>query len=256
MRQIILAAGRGTRLAPLTDDRPKCMVELSGRPLIERQLEAVRSAGINDIVLVGGYRADQLPSENATLIVNDAFETTNMVYSLFCARDHFTGGFIMSYGDIVFSRQALNAVWRSEDDIAVAIDRQWRTYWQDRFENPLDDAETLRLGANGNIIEIGQKPKSIDEIEGQYIGLVKFSAQGVSHLERAFAAAETAERGGGLPFGGSRPFGGLYMTDLLQGMIDMGIPVRPAFIDGGWLEVDSPSDLTVAAQRIAAIQAP
>lgn len=252
MRQIILAAGRGTRLAPLTDDRPKCMVELAGRPLIHRQLDVVRQAGIREIVLVGGYRADQLPTEGVTLVMNEAYETTNMVRSLFRARGHFDGGFIMSYGDIVFSSSALKAVMNSEADVAVAIDRQWHSYWQERFADPLDDAETLRIGNAGSIIEIGAKPKSLDEIEGQYIGLVKFSAAGVAALLRAHDAAETAERGGGRPFGCPRSLDKLYMTDLLQGMIDMGTAVMPAYIDGGWLEVDSPTDLTVAAGRLSA----
>jgi len=60
MRVIILAAGQGTRLRPFTDDRPKCLVELHGRPLLHRQLDVLRAAGLNDIALVGGYRADCL----------------------------------------------------------------------------------------------------------------------------------------------------------------------------------------------------
>src|SRR3954466_13976178 len=98
MRMIILAAGQGTRLRPLTDDRPKCLVPLSGKPLLEWQIETARAVDIPHIAVVCGYRADQLKKYPLTLVPNPRFETTNMALPLFCARDQFAGARGLWYG--------------------------------------------------------------------------------------------------------------------------------------------------------------
>ena len=102
-KAIILAAGQGTRLLPYTKDLPKCMVEICGKPLIEFQLEVLRSCGISDVNLVVGYESHKLESYGIPTYKNDNFDCTNMLYSLFCAEAAFQddGDLIIAYGDIV-----------------------------------------------------------------------------------------------------------------------------------------------------------
>jgi choline kinase len=251
MRMIILAAGQGTRLRPLTDDRPKCLVSLAGHTLLERQIETARKAGIKDIVAIGGYRAEQLTHFGIDVIVNSDFATTNMVRTLFCACDLFGEQFVMSYGDIVYSEQVLRQVITAHVPVAVAIDKSWRSYWEQRFEDPLSDAETLAIDSEGNILDIGQKPTHIDLIQGQYIGLVAFRGQGVEAVTAAYRKAETDTPLGRKPFDGPRTLDQLYMTDLLQGLIKHGQKLSAVPINGGWVEVDSVSDLKLAETLIA-----
>jgi choline kinase len=250
MRMIILAAGQGTRLRPLTDDKPKCLVELAGKPLLAWQIETARAAGISDITVIGGYRQDALHHYGVPVLVNERYQTTNMVRTLFCAQHLFGGGFVMSYGDIVYSPFVLSSLLKSDAGISIAVDRQWHKYWAQRFDNPLSDAETLKLDDSGAITEIGQKPSSYEDIMAQYIGLAAFRGAGVSALVAAYEGAEAAERDGRLPFGGTRSLDKLYMTDLLQGLIADGKRLQAVPIDRGWVEVDSPTDLAVA-ERIA-----
>lgn len=249
MRMIVLAAGQGTRLRPLTDDRPKCLVPLAGKPLLEWQIETARAAGIADIIVIGGYRADQLAKYPVTVVPNPRFETTNMVRSLFCARDHFGDGFVMSYGDIVYSHSVLRRVLDGNEAIGVTVDQGWRAYWEERSEDPLKDAETLRIRADGSLAEIGQRPKSMDEVQAQYIGLVAFRAGGIEAITRTYDALENSR---GNPFGGPRSLDQLYMTDLLQGLIGQGERLAAVPITRGWVEVDNPRDLHVAEQYAAA----
>ena len=251
MRLIVLAAGTGSRLAPLTDDRPKCLVELGGKPLLQWTLDAAAAAGIDEVVVIGGYRAKQLRPFDVTLLVNEDFATTNMVHTLFLARDHFGDGFVMSYGDIIYAPDVLRRLIETPPGVNVVVDRQWRPYWERRFDDPLQDAETLRFGADGRIVEIGRHPSSLDEIAAQYIGLVAFTGGGVAALEGAMAAARVDQAAGRHPFGGPRPLDALYMTDLLQGMIARGGRVMPVPIDSGWVEIDSPRDLAVAEELVA-----
>ncbi len=251
MRLIILAAGRGTRLSPLTDTRPKCLAELGGRTLLDWQLEAAAMAGVNDVVVVGGYMAERLENDRYTLTLNPEFESTNMVSTLFCAEPSFGDEFVMSYGDIVYGPDVLRALLADQSPVGVVVDRNWRSYWETRFEDPIEDAESLRVGADGLLRSIGQQERDIDRIEAQYIGLVAFRGRGVDALKESYALAGDQDARGESPFQGVRPLAGLYMTDLLQGMIDLGHPLATVSINGGWVEIDSIRDLQIAELLIA-----
>ena len=236
-KAVILAAGEGTRLRPYTLDRPKCLVEIDGQSLLDRQLAVLATEAIEPIILIGGYRVEMLKRPGVDLRVNPRYAETNMVWTLFCAEDDLEGEVLVCYGDIVYSRNILQALLRSKADVAVAIDLDWESYWRARNENPLDDAETLKLAGDGRILEIGQKPKSLAEIEGQYMGLMKFSAKGTLSLRKAFHDARSAASlRGKLPEKA-------YMTDLLQAMIDLRLRLDAVPVHGGWVEIDTVNDL-------------
>lgn len=238
MKAIILAAGEGTRLRPYTEEKPKCMVEVDGESLLERQLDVLRNSSINDVIVIGGYMHNSLPNNQITKVVNKRYKTTNMVETLFSARNHLNGDLLVSYGDIVYSSEVLDLLMRSQGDINVVIDLSWESYWRKRSDDPIGDAESLKIDENGFICEIGQVPNSIGEIQGQYIGLVKYSSAGIDALIKAFDLATSR---GALLRG--KPAGRMYMTDLLQEIIDSGFKVNPVNINGGWVEVDTVSDL-------------
>ena len=136
LKVIILAAGEGTRLRPYTLDRPKCMVEIESVSLIDRQLEVLQSEGIDDIVIIGGYKSEMLKRGGIKLKVNARYFETNMVWTLFSAEEELEGDVIVSYGDIVYSKNILKALIKSKADIAVTVDKKWESYWRERNENP------------------------------------------------------------------------------------------------------------------------
>lgn len=243
LKAIILAAGEGSRLRPYTEDRPKCLVEVDGVSLLDRQLAVLASEAIEPVILIGGYRVEMLQRPGIELRTNPRYAETNMVWTLFCAEDDLEGEILLCYGDIVYSREILQKVLQSNADVAVAIDLDWESYWRARNEDPLDDAETLKMSADGLLLEIGQKAQSLAEIEGQYMGLMKFSAQGVKLLKQTFhAAMETGQLGG-------KPVENAYMTDLLQAMINLQYGLQAVLVHGGWVEVDTVSDLLSAVTR-------
>ena len=232
-------AGEGKRLRPYTLDRPKCMVEIDGISLIDRQLSVLKAEGLDNIVMVGGYKSEMLKRESVKLKLNPRYYETNMVWTMFCAEEELEGGVIVSYGDIVYSTGILQALLKSKADIAVTIDKEWESYWKERNENPLNDAETLKLRDDGTISAIGQKPKSLSEIEGQYMGLMKFSAEGIKQIKQIF---NTAVKTGGLL---GKPVENSYMTDLLQAVIDTDSLVTAVPVHGEWVEVDNANDMNL-----------
>lgn len=248
LQVVILAAGRGSRLAPLTDDRPKCMVELHGRPLIEWQLASLRDAGLRDIQVVTGYCAERIAALGLPTIANKRWEDTNIVASFLCARNALTNDrpVIVSYGDIVFEPRVVSALIEAPGDIVTTVDLDWLKLWQLRNDDPLNDAETLRLEKGGVISDIGRKPRSLGEIDAQYIGLTKFTAKGKRALLEFVASSSTPVWP--LP----KPVDQTHFTDLLRGLIAAGVEVRAAAIHGGWLEVDTPGDLKLYEKQLEA----
>ena len=245
---LIMAAGTGSRLRPLTEDRPKCLVEVEGEPLLRTHLRVLASQGVDSVRLVAGYRADMLSNLGLPISLNERYESTNMVKSLTCALEHLNGPMIVAYGDILYSPEVLRTLLDTPGDMAVAVDLDWREYWEQRFQDPLSDAETLRM-EDARIVEIGQKPSSLGDIQGQFMGLMRFSPRGI----RALADVMTQAREIGVL--GPRAFDQAYTTDLLTECIRQGHALTPARVFGGWVEIDTVKDwnLPVTRQRVRAI---
>jgi choline kinase len=245
-RAVILAAGFGSRLRPLTDQHPKCLTPLFGRSLLDRQLGVLRAAGITDVTIVAGHMAEALRRPGLGHVFNADYARTNMVSSLFCARHLLDGAhdLVIVYGDIVFEPRVLDSLSQSPHDVAVAVDTGWLDLWSMRMENPLADAGSMRIGPGGRIIELGLTPESLDEVEGQYVGLIRVSAGTQGRLVRFYDSLDPH-----LDYRGKEK-ANMYMTTFIQLLIDAGFDVGAAFIRHGWLEVDSLGDLK--AYEIAA----
>lgn len=258
MKVIILAAGQGTRLRPLTDDRPKCMVEVNGKSIIERQLDTMRACGIKDedITIVCGYRSDVLKNRfkdtNIHFIVNDQYDTTNMVCSLMCARKLMEAeeDIIISYGDIIYGEDVFKKILAAEDGMSVIVDDGWYEYWSERCENPLDDAETLMFNEENYLTEIGQKTTELAKVQSQYIGLMRFRAEGLKAMLDLSAEAKRRSENGVPLWRTTRNYDKMYMTDLLQGLIDEGNKLRAVHIQRGWFEIDDCEDLKVVESKL------
>ena len=236
---IVLSAGQGSRLRPLTDHCPKCMVKFQGRTLLEHQLEIYQKYGLGDVTVVCGYESSSVKADGIRKVVNEDFSTTNMVHSLFCAEEFMNGNLLIAYGDIVFKPEVVGSILEGKGDIRVVVDRCWRELWSQRMENPLADAETMKLVDGDRIKELGKKPQSYDEIEGQYIGMVLISKEVIEQVKEHYQSLDRNAQYDG------KSFGNMYMTSFVQGLIDAGFDVRASFIDGGWLEFDEPGDLAL-----------
>ena len=250
---LILCAGRGTRLEPLTAEVPKCLAPLYGRPLLHWQLQAARAAGVERVVLAGGYRAEALAPFGLPVVENRDFATTNMVETLRRARGAIEGELLLGYGDIVWEPRVLEALLAAPASNArsVVVDRAWRPYWEARFADPLADAETLRRDPDGRLLEIGGRPRTLDEVEAQYIGLTRWSEAAWNDALDRFQAALDGRPPERPP---PRAPALWYVTDLLQVLIDAGRAPFGVEVDGGWLEVDTPRDLRLA-ERVSAVRA-
>ena len=97
MKAIILAAGEGKRLRPLTENIPKCMVKLFGKSILERQVNLFKNCGVNEICVVRGYNKEKINLSDLKYYFNKKFDITNMVETLFCAKDEFNERCFQNY---------------------------------------------------------------------------------------------------------------------------------------------------------------
>jgi L-glutamine-phosphate cytidylyltransferase len=239
MRAVILAAGRGSRMSTLTEDRPKCLVELAHKPLIKRQIAALRGGGVSTIGIVRGYLGNLINIEDVTYFENPRWGETNMLMSLATAASWLrSDSVVVSYADIFYGRDVVRDLAASSGDLAVTYDRNWRSLWTRRFDDPLSDAETFRTDARGNLLEIGRRTMQIEEVEGQYMGLLKFTPEAWRAVEAVLSAVDAKTRDA------------MDMTTLLRALLDSGFPIRTVGITGQWGEIDSSDDLQLYEKMI------
>jgi len=230
MKAIILAAGRGSRLEELTSDKPKCLNKIGESTILEWQLAALRSGGVDTIIIVTGYKSNMIVEYNVKIINNNRWEATNMVSSLLCASEEFDQPIIVSYSDILYSSEVVSFLCSQEEDAVVVYDLNWRELWEMRFENPLKDAETFRIDSKGLIQDIGQPAGNFKDIQGQYIGLMRFTPHALNWIkELVTKLRHNVDK--------------IDMTTLIRRLIQSGHPIYGMAIQGGWCEIDTVDDL-------------
>ena len=241
MKAIILAAGQGTRIKKYTEGLPKGMLQFKGKTIIERQIETYKKCGINDIVIVKGYACEKINYDNVKYYTNEAYESTNMVESLLCAKSEFTDDIIVSYSDILFEERLLRGMINSDADYGVSVDKEWKSYWLSRYGKVDFDTESLSIDGDGNITELGLENPDIEKISARYIGLLKFSKKG---LENIVSIMEDAHKNyEDKPWQQSgKVVKKAYMTDLLNALIESGEKVRSIPFEHGWVEFDTNED--------------
>jgi choline kinase len=233
MKGIILAAGKGSRLNGTIGDKPKCLLRVGGRTLIERQVEALRAVGINDIVMVVGCQAEAVRrtcGQRITYIENTRYAQTNSLYSLWLARPLLYDGFVVMNCDVLFHPQMLSDLVTSRHDDALLI-----AYQDDNA--PMGDEEMKIKVRRGRVVDIA-KTLAPEDADGENVGIVKFSADGAALLTSLMDKRVAA--------GGLRDWAPRAFADFAQ--------VRPLFTVGTraypWTEIDFPEDYERAVREV------
>jgi L-glutamine-phosphate cytidylyltransferase len=243
MRPVLIGAGRGSRLEHRTDELPKTLVPVLGRPMLEWILEALTESGFTrkDVVFVCGYRSDVLKARypEFTYVDNHAWETNNILESLLCAREHLGSGFVSSYTDIVYQGRAVRDAASSPHDKVLVCDTDWRRRYVGRMRHPETDAEKMR--ADGDLVVEVSRTIASEAAAGEFIGVAKLSAAGAAELVDAYDRAKATET-----TLGDRPFEKAYLIHMFQWMIDRGSAFHRVDTPGGYMEIDTLEDLELA----------
>jgi len=247
-KAIIVAAGPGTRLRPYTNDRPKCIIEINGKTILSRIVEALRKNNVKNIVIVTGYKRNEIEKRYPEFVHyhNPDYSNSNILKSLFCAQEEMDEGFIFSYSDIIYGPKIVERLLNSDGDISIIVDVDWEKRYEGRTQHPTDEAELVVVEGN-KVVKIS-KFMNPNIAHGEFIGLTKFTKKGAEILKRNYKRILENRWCRWLinqRFQDAISIEKAYLTDMFQELIDRGYHIENVDICGNpsWIEIDTPQDL-------------
>lgn len=247
-RAIVIGAGRGSRLKHLTDDIPKTLVPVLGRPMLESILEALAAGGFGrqDVTFICGYRKEVVQERYPDLeyVENADWERNNILASLLVARERMRAGFVSTYADIVYRPAVVEALVEAEGDLVLAVDTDWRRRYAGRTQHPENDAE--KLVARGGRVERISRTIPTEEATGEFIGVMKATPRGAEAFIAAFDAVRAKVGDEGV-FREGRIFRKAYLLDMLAHLAESGVEMHTVDTHGGYMEIDTLQDEQLAA---------
>ena len=244
---IIIAAGLGSRLKGYTENLPKCLLKFGNKTLLQHQIDAYAEAGITNLSLVRGYKKEHINLKNIKYYDNDDYKKNNILNSLFYAEKEIHGNVIIAYSDILFESTVVQRLLESNHDISIVVDIDWRGYYVNRKDHPLDEAENVIFDANNDVVKIGKIMADKDDVHGEFIGMMKFSPRGAEIFKSHFNRSKKLYWD--KPFQRANVFQKAYITDLLQEMADLGVSIHCVIIEKGWKEIDTVEDFKNALKE-------
>jgi phosphoenolpyruvate phosphomutase len=238
-RALILAAARGHELGAMTEDRPKCMVQVSGTPVLGHIAATFRAAGIKDIAVVRGYRKETVDLGGLTYFDNDDHATTGEAWSLYQARPALDSACVVCHGDVLFKKYVPQELMDVEADFVVAVDANWQSSRRQDRNAPLVTC-SQECTRQASLKPVHLKEVAADlapaRIDGEWMGLLKVSQTGAAFLRALLAQLATD---------GDR-LRRMSLADLLREIIRAGKEVRVVYTAGHWLDIDSVEDVLAA----------
>ncbi len=246
---IIPAAGFEKQLLPLIQDKPKCLLDIKGKTILERQIGALNEVNIKDIAVVRGYQKDKIAFPNLRYYDNDRYEDTGELTSIFCAEQELKGRCLLLYSDIIFETGILLKLLKSPADITIVVDLAWAD--QRKLPRPHFKPDLVLLdnppatgyrfvppdGPN-RLVKIGQHLDP-EGAHGEFIGLAMLSERGTDQFKSVYKrVAKNSEA----PFHEAPSLTKASLTDMLQELVDQRHDVSCLTIYKGWMEVDTFED--------------
>tara|TARA_B110000438_G_scaffold300141_1_gene351850 strand:- start:2002 stop:3123 length:1122 start_codon:yes stop_codon:yes gene_type:complete len=246
-KALIVAAGLGSRLKDHTENLPKCMLDFGGKTLLERQINAYRDSGIDNISVIRGYKKNKINYKNLNYFDNKDFENNNILNSIFYGEEVINGDVIIAYSDILFESGVVKRLLDSDHDISVVVDIDWRGYYVDRKDHPLSEAENVIFNSNNEVIKVGKIATGKEEVHGEFIGMIKLTHRGAEIFKQNFHRVKKLYWN--KPFQRAKIFQKAYLTDMIQELVDIGIKVHCVIIERGWKEIDTVEDYEKALKE-------
>jgi choline kinase len=250
MKAIIIGAGRGRRLMPLTEDQPKCFAPVRGRRILDWIVEALAGGGFapRDVVFVGGYQIDAVRRAypEFTFVENVDWERNNILASLFCAESHMDDGFVCTYADIVYRPDPVRRLADSAADMTLIVDTDFRRRYRRRSMHPETDAEKVRAEGD-RVLEVSRHIPA-EQAAGEYIGVARFTPGGAAllreHYHRVLARYDMDA-----PFQGAASLRLAYLIHLFQDMLEHGAEMRRVDTHGDYHEIDTTEDYQIVQEE-------
>lgn len=257
MKAIIIAAGACTRLRPLTNELPKCMLKINGKSILQHSIELFRNNEISDISVIRGYKKEKINFSNITYFENTDYMNNNILHSLMYARSKINEAIktnedvVITYSDIIFENSVLKALMASDKPISAIVDFDWHDYYSGRTDHPIEEAENVIIDSNCKMLKIGKHIFTDDtpqKMQGEFIGLWKFTSEGAKIFLSVFDRLDSHLNKQD-PFQKAKEWQKSYITDIFQEMINNGEKIHSVMIKKQWKEFDTVQDFRKAGGK-------
>ena len=243
MKVIIIAAGSATRLGKLTEKKPKALLEINGKSIIQRQIELFKKYNIDDIIIITGpHKEFGIP--NLTYVEDINYQNHDVLGSLMTASDFLNGDVLTCYSDILFNEEILKQILNFSGDIGIPIDLDWEKKYIGRIQHPKSEADNVILKDTA-ILKIRKNISNCNsnEVIGEFLGPIIFSENGTKIFVEKYNKLKKNHQGN---FHNAISLSKAYLTDMIQELINNNIKIEPILIHGKWMEIDTPEDLRKA----------
>jgi|TARA_B110000495_G_scaffold49438_1_gene41376 choline kinase len=243
MKVIIIAAGSATRLGKLSEKKPKCLLEINGKSILQRQIELFKKYGIDDIIIITGPHK-KFGIDNVTYVEDLNYPDHDVLGSLMAAESFLNGKVLTCYSDILFDEEILKQILNFNGQIGIPIDLDWEKNYIDRIKHPKSEADNVILNQK-TILKIKKNISfcNSNEVIGEFLGPVIFSENGSKIFVETYKKLRNTHNGN---FHNSSSLKKAYLTDMIQELIDNDIKIDPIIISGKWCEIDTVEDFEKA----------
>lgn len=265
VQALIPLAGDSSKQACFRDilqDRPLAMLDINGKPMIQRTLETLHTMGITDIKLITGYCHESIQPkeisshpESLTLVHNPDYRQTGILHSMMCAKNQMSDKVLMVFSDIIFERSILDQLLSKEQDITLVVDRSYREITPlgkhldlVKATYPPHQGERTVHPDRENLVEKIGHNLNAEEATHEFIGIALFSKQGFAAFRALYETLQQTCQNG--KFHEAESFLMADFTDIIQEMVDRGNKVHTLEINKGWLEIVTFDDYKKACKML------
>ena len=243
MKVIIIAAGNATRLGKFAEKKPKCLLEINGKSILQRQIELFKKYGIDDIIVITGPHK-KFGIDTVTYVEDINYQDHDVLGSLMAAEDFLNGKVLTCYSDVLFDEEILKQILNFNGEIGIPIDLDWEKNYLDRIQHPKSEADNVILNQK-TILKIKKNISfcNSNEVIGEFLGPIIFSENGSKIFVEAYKKLRNTHNGS---FHNSLSLKKAYLTDMIQELIDNNVKIDPIIIRGKWCEIDTMEDLKKA----------
>jgi phosphoenolpyruvate phosphomutase len=236
-RAIFLAASRGAELKELTEDRPKVLININGKPLIEQSIDSFYDHDIKDISIVTGYKKEAFKFQNIKYLHNENYENTSELSSLILAKKEIVDNCVISYGDILYRKYILSRLLEEKGDVTIVVDATLET----RGAGYVGDFVTCSRAHSTKFNEAPAELKSVafgksedfKSAHGEWIGLIRTNKVGSDILSKTLTELSAKPE-----------FSKLKLPDLMNALLEKKVKINVMYIDGHWMDVDTYADVS------------
>jgi choline kinase len=233
MKSIIIAAGSGKRIPEFTKKIPKSMIKINNKSILKRQIDIMRKFKIEKIAIIKGYKSNKINFKKVEYFYNLNFKKNEQLDSFFSAHKWFNDDLLVTFSDIIYQDSILKKVLKSKYNISLAIQKNWKRRYKDRYDHPHNQADKVSIKKQ-NIVKIGKKLSERDT-DGEFLGIFKIKKNFCEKIIKEYKSLKNIKD--------TRK---LQLHNFFNYLIKKKMVLSPIYVDGKFMEIDTFNDFKIA----------